>query len=280
MSFGEILKIIFLGIVEGVTEWLPISSTGHMLLVNEFLKLNVTEEFMNMFLVVIQLGAIMAVVVIYWKRLWPFKKSEVTGSAVVKRSTLLMWAKVIVATLPVVVIGLLLDDIIDKYLHNAVVIALTLIGYGVWFIYIENNNKNKIPKVDKMKKLSYLDALKIGLFELLAIIPGTSRSGATIIGGLSIGVSRKLAAEFTFFLAIPAMFGASALKLIKYGFNFKAYEFFALILGMGISFIVSIFVIKFLMKYIKTHDFKVFGYYRIGLGVLVLLVFMVKLLVK
>lgn len=280
MSFGEILKIIFLGIVEGVTEWLPISSTGHMLLVNEFLKLNVTEEFMNMFLVVIQLGAIMAVVVIYWKRLWPFKKSEVTGSVVVKRSTLLMWAKVIVATLPVVVIGLLLDDIIDKYLHNAVVIALTLIGYGVWFIYIENNNKNKIPKVDKMKKLSYLDALKIGLFELLAIIPGTSRSGATIIGGLSIGVSRKLAAEFTFFLAIPAMFGASALKLIKYGFNFKAYEFFALILGMGISFIVSIFVIKFLMKYIKTHDFKVFGYYRIGLGVLVLLVFMVKLLVK
>lgn len=280
MSFGEILKIIFLGIVEGVTEWLPISSTGHMLLVNEFLKLNVTEEFMNMFLVVIQLGAIMAVVVIYWKRLWPFKKSEVTGSVVVKRSTLLMWAKVIVATLPVVVIGLLLDDIIDKYLHKAVVIALTLIGYGVWFIYIENNNKNKIPKVDKMKKLSYLDALKIGLFELLAIIPGTSRSGATIIGGLSIGVSRKLAAEFTFFLAIPAMFGASALKLIKYGFNFKAYEFFALILGMGISFIVSIFVIKFLMKYIKTHDFKVFGYYRIGLGVLVLLVFMVKLLVK
>lgn len=280
MSFGEILKIIFLGIVEGVTEWLPISSTGHMLLVNEFLKLNVTEEFMNMFLVVIQLGAIMAVVVIYWKRLWPFKKSEVTGSVVVKRSTLLMWAKVIVATLPVVVIGLLLDDIIDKYLHNAVVIALTLIGYGVWFIYIENNNKNKIPKVDKMKKLSYLDALKIGLFELLAIIPGTSRSGATIIGGLSIGVSRKLAAEFTFFLAIPAMFGASALKLIKYGFNFKAYEFFALILGMGISFIVSIFVIKFLMKYIKTHDFKAFGYYRIGLGVLVLLVFMVKLLVK
>lgn len=280
MSFGEILKIIFLGIVEGVTEWLPISSTGHMLLVNEFLKLNVTEEFMNMFLVVIQLGAIMAVVVIYWKRLWPFKKSEVTGSVVVKRSTLLMWAKVIVATLPVVVIGLLLDDIIDKYLHNAVVIALTLIGYGVWFIYIENNNKNKIPKVDKMKKLSYLDALKIGLFELIAIIPGTSRSGATIIGGLSIGVSRKLAAEFTFFLAIPAMFGASALKLIKYGFNFKAYEFFALILGMGISFIVSIFVIKFLMKYIKTHDFKAFGYYRIGLGVLVLLVFMVKLLVK
>ncbi|MBQ1328640.1 MAG: undecaprenyl-diphosphate phosphatase [Eubacterium sp.] len=281
MSFLEIIKVIFLGIVEGITEWLPISSTGHMLLVNEFLKLNVSEQFMNMFLVVIQLGAIMAVVVIYWKRLWPFYKEEGTSSGVVvKRSTLLMWVKVIIGTLPVMVIGLLFDDLIDKYLHRSVVIAIMLILYGVWFIFIENRNKGRRPRVDKMKKMTYKDALMVGLFQVLSIIPGTSRSGATIIGGLWIGLSRKVAAEYTFFLGIPAMFGASLLKILKFGLHFKAYEFFALILGMGISFIVSIFVIKFLMKYIKTHDFKVFGYYRIGLGILVLLVALVKVIAK
>ncbi len=281
MSFLEIIKVIFLGIVEGITEWLPISSTGHMLLVNEFLKLNVSEQFMNMFLVVIQLGAIMAVVVIYWKRLWPFYKEEGTNSGVVvKRSTLLMWVKVIIGTLPVMVIGLLFDDFIDKHLHNAVVIAIMLIAYGVWFIFIENRNKGRKPRVEKMKRMTYKDALMIGLFQVLSIIPGTSRSGATIIGGLWIGLSRKVAAEYTFFLGIPAMFGASLLKILKFGFHFKAYEFFALILGMGISFIVSIFVIKFLMKYIKSHDFKAFGYYRIGLGIIVLIVAIVKVIAK
>lgn len=281
MSFLEIIKVIFLGIVEGITEWLPISSTGHMLLVNEFLKLNVSEQFMNMFLVVIQLGAIMAVVVIYWKRLWPFYKEEGTNSGVVvKRSTLLMWVKVIIGTLPVMVIGLLFDDFIDKHLHNAVVIAIMLIAYGVWFIFIENRNKGRKPRVEKMKRMTYKDALMIGLFQVLSIIPGTSRSGATIIGGLWIGLSRKVAAEYTFFLGIPAMFGASLLKILKFGFHFKAYEFFALILGMGISFIVSIFVIKFLMKYIKSHDFKAFGCYRIGLGIIVLIVAIVKVIAK
>ena len=281
MSFLEIIKVIFLGIVEGITEWLPISSTGHMLLVNEFLKLNVSEQFMNMFLVVIQLGAIMAVVVIYWKRLWPFYKEEGTNSGVVvKRSTLLMWVKVIIGTLPVMVIGLLFDDFIDKHLHNAVVIAIMLIAYGVWFIFIENRNKGRKPRVEKMKRMTYKDALMIGLFQVLSIIPGTSRSGATIIGGLWIGLSRKVAAEYTFFLGIPAMFGASLLKILKFGFHFKAYEFFALMLGMGISFIVSIFVIKFLMKYIKSHDFKAFGYYRIGLGIIVLIVAIVKVIAK
>ena len=259
-------KAIILGIVEGITEWLPISSTGHMILVDEFIKMDVSPEFMEMFLVVIQLGAIMAVVVIYWKRLIP-----------TNRATWIMWLKIIVACLPAAIIGLLFDDVFNALFYNYQTVAIMLILVGVLFIIIENKNKHAIPKVESIDDLTYKQALIIGIFQLVAaIFPGTSRSGATIMGGLMIGVSRTVAAEFTFFLAIPVMFGASLLKLVKFGFHFTSDESLLLVNGLIVAFLVSIVAIKFLMSYIKKHDFKVFGWYRIVLGVIVLGYFGVK----
>lgn len=266
----EVLKVIILGIVEGITEWLPISSTGHLILVEEFVKLKMSDSFMSMFNVVIQLGAILAVVVIYFHKLNPFSRTKTDKQ---KKLTLQLWVKVIVAALPAAVIGLLFDDFLDKYLMNYVVVAIMLILYGVIFIAVEKRNEHVKPSVRRLSDLTIPMALMIGGFQVLALIPGTSRSGATIIGGLLIGASRAVAAEFTFFLAIPVMFGASFLKVIKFGLHFTGMEAFLLVLGCVVSFVISIFAIKFLMQYIKGHDFKVFGYYRIVLGVIVLLYF-------
>ena len=279
MQVIEILKAILFGIVEGVTEWLPISSTGHMILLNEFVKLNVSPEFWNLFLVVIQLGAILAVVILYWKTIWPFKRVKVKGGGSkikVKQSTLILWAKALVACIPAGVVGVLADDWLDAHFYNAIVVGIALIVVGVAFIVIETLNKNKVPRVDRLRDLTFKDAFIIGLFQLIAaIFPGTSRSGATIVGGLLIGVSRTVAAKFTFILAIPVMAGASLLKIVKYGFAFPGTELIILGVGMVTAFIVSIFIIAFLMNYIRKHDFKVFGWYRIILGALVLLYFLV-----
>lgn len=274
MDFIEILKIIFLGIVEGITEWLPISSTGHMLLVDEFISMNFPESFKEMFFVVIQLGAIIAVVVMFWNKMWPFQFKDKTQPKV-KMDTINMWLKVVVACIPSAVLGLLFDDLLEKYFGNAVTIAIMLIVYGVAFILVENWNKKRTPKVSSLNDISYQTAFIIGLFQVLSMIPGTSRSGATIVGALLIGVSRTAAAEFTFFLAVPTMVGASALKLIKFGFNFTVEELIALALGMVVAFVVSLLCIKWLMSFIKKHDFKVFGWYRIALGIIVLLYFLV-----
>lgn len=274
MDFIEILKIIFLGIVEGITEWLPISSTGHMLLVDEFISMNYPESFKEMFFVVIQLGAIIAVVVMFWNKMWPFQFKDKTQPKV-KMDTINMWLKVVVACIPSAVLGLLFDDLLEKYFGNAVTIAIMLIVYGVAFILVENWNKKRTPKVSSLNDISYQTAFIIGLFQVLSMIPGTSRSGATIVGALLIGVSRTAAAEFTFFLAVPTMVGASALKLIKFGFNFTVEELIALALGMVVAFVVSLLCIKWLMSFIKKHDFKVFGWYRIALGIIVLLYFFV-----
>lgn len=274
----EILKSILYGIVEGITEWLPISSTGHMILLEEIMPMNVSESFWSMFLVVIQLGAILAVVVLYWNKIFPFRKTKEGKYASVK-SIWILWSKILVATIPAAIIGLALDDWIDAHLYNGFVVAIMLILVGVAFIYIENRNKDMRPSVNSLSALSYKDALIIGLFQVVAaVLPGTSRSGSTIIGGLMIGVSRAVAAEFTFFLAIPVMFGASLLKLVKFGFAFSVLEFFILVIGMVVAFIVSIFVIRFLMSYIKKHDFKVFGWYRIVLGAFVLIFFAIRAL--
>ena len=272
----EILKSILYGIVEGITEWLPISSTGHMILLEEIMPMNVSKSFWSMFLVVIQLGAILAVVVLYWNKIFPFRKNK-EGKYTSVKSIWILWSKILVATIPAAIIGLALDDWIDAHLYNGFVVAIMLILVGVAFIYIENRNKDMRPSVDTLAALSYKDALIIGLFQVVAaVLPGTSRSGSTIIGGLMIGVSRAVAAEFTFFLAIPVMFGASLLKLVKFGFSFSLLEFFILAFGMIVAFVVSIFVIRFLMSYIKKHDFKVFGWYRIALGIIVLVFFMVR----
>ena len=274
----EILKSILYGIVEGITEWLPISSTGHMILLEEIMPMNVSESFWSMFLVVIQLGAILAVVVLYWNKIFPFRKNK-EGKYTSVKSIWILWFKILVATIPAAVIGLALDDWIDAHLYNGFVVAVMLILVGVAFIYIENRNKDMRPSVNSLSALSYKDALIIGLFQVVAaVLPGTSRSGATIIGGLMIGVSRAVAAEFTFFLAIPVMFGASLLKLVKFGFAFSVLEFFILVIGMVVAFVVSIFVIRFLMSYIKKHDFKVFGWYRIVLGAFVLIFFAIRAL--
>ncbi|RGJ68060.1 undecaprenyl-diphosphate phosphatase [Eubacterium sp. TM05-53] len=274
----EILKSILYGIVEGITEWLPISSTGHMILLEEIMPMNVSESFWSMFLVVIQLGAILAVVVLYWNKIFPFKKNK-EGKYTSVKSIWILWSKILVATIPAAIIGLALDDWIDAHLYNGFVVAVMLILVGVAFIYIENRNKDMRPSVNSLSALSYKDALIIGLFQVVAaVLPGTSRSGATIIGGLMIGVSRAVAAEFTFFLAIPVMFGASLLKLVKFGFAFSVLEFFILVIGMVVAFVVSIFVIRFLMSYIKKHDFKVFGWYRIVLGAFVLIFFAIRAL--
>lgn len=274
----EILKSILYGIVEGITEWLPISSTGHMILLEEIMPMNVSKSFWSMFLVVIQLGAILAVVVLYWNKIFPFKKNK-EGKYTSVKSIWILWSKILVATIPAAIIGLALDDWIDAHLYNGFVVAIMLILVGVAFIYIENRNKDMRPSVNSLSALSYRDALIIGLFQVVAaILPGTSRSGATIVGGLMIGVSRAVAAEFTFFLAIPVMFGASLLKLVKFGLAFSVLEFFILVIGMVVAFFVSIFVIRFLMSYIKKHDFKVFGWYRIVLGAFVLIFFAIRAL--
>ncbi len=274
----EILKSIIYGIVEGITEWLPVSSTGHMILLEEIMPMNVSKSFWSMFLVVIQLGAILAVVLLYWNKIFPFKKTR-EGKYVSVKSIWILWSKILVATIPAAVIGLALDDWIDEHLYNGFVVAIMLILVGVAFIYVENRNKDMRPTVNSLSALSYKDALIIGLFQVIAaVLPGTSRSGATIIGGLLIGVSRAVAAEFTFFLAIPVMFGASLLKLVKFGFAFSFLEFFILIIGMLVALVVSIFVIRFLMSYIKKHDFKVFGWYRIVLSIIVLIFFAIRAL--
>ncbi|MBQ7840925.1 MAG: undecaprenyl-diphosphate phosphatase [Lachnospiraceae bacterium] len=271
----EILKAVLFGIVEGVTEWLPISSTGHMILLDEFVHMNVSDAFWEMFLVVIQLGAILAVVVLYWSKIWPFDFSK-KGKDIIRQDTFSMWFKIVAACIPAAVVGLFFDEILEKYLYNPITVAIMLILFGVGFIFIENGNQGKKARVKSLAKLSYKDALIIGLFQLIAaIFPGTSRSGATILGGLMIGVSRTVAAEFTFFLAIPVMLGASLLKIVKFGFGFSGMEAALLLTGMVVAFVVSMIVIRFLMGYIKKHDFKVFGWYRIVLGVLVLLYFFV-----
>lgn len=266
----EMLKVIILGLVEGITEWLPISSTGHLILVDEFVKLSAREEFLEMFNVVVQLGAIMAVVVLYFHKLNPFSPKK---SVEEKKNTIQLWYKVIIACIPAGVLGLLFDDWMDEHLHNHVVVAIMLIVYGILFILVENWNKTKQPKVEKLVELSYQTALLIGLFQVLSLVPGTSRSGATIVGALLIGVSRYAAAEFTFFLAIPVMMGASGIKLLKFlkeGGGFEGMEVAMLAVGCVTAFVVSVIAIKFLMGYIKKNDFKVFGYYRIILGILVL----------
>ncbi len=286
----EFIKSIILGIVEGITEWLPVSSTGHLILVNEFLNLNVSsdaavnEGFVNMFNVVIQLGAIMAVVVIFWKKLFPFGKKNNPNpwkkegvGAYVKADIMTMWFKVIVACLPAAVIGFLFDETFERLFYKPWIIAVALIVFGVAFIVIENRNKKSNAKVNTIGELTYTAALIIGGFQLIAaIFPGTSRSGATILGALMIGISRTVAAEFTFFLAVPVMFGASLLKLMKYDGGFTGGQIGILAVGMVVAFAVSMVVIKFLMDYIKKHDFKVFGWYRIVLGIAVLAYFGIK----
>lgn len=283
----ELIKAIVLGVVEGITEWLPISSTGHMILVDEFLKLDVSEEFKEMFLVVIQLGAILAVVVLYWKKLWPFGIKDKKPYA--KSDIWSMWFKVIVSCIPAIIIGVL-DEMewfcgktIDSVFYNWQTVSIMLILFGILFIVIENVNKNKQPKINSIAELTYTSALIIGAFQCIAaVFPGTSRSGATILGAILIGVSRTVAAEYTFFLAVPVMVGASGLKLLKYikdfGFDLGG-EFVYLIVGMAVAFVVSVIAIKFLMSYIKKHDFKAFGVYRIVLGAVVIGYFAVKTLV-
>lgn len=290
MDIFELLKVIFLGIVEGITEWLPISSTGHMILVDEFIKLNVSQEFKELFFVVIQLGAIFAVILLYWNKLWPFyirpltkrQRAMANKMPTVQRGAYLfveqfcdkekwiLWFKIFVACLPTIIIALPFNDIIEEKFNNYVVVAIALIVYGVLFIVIENYNRRRRASCRNLQDLSFKTALIIGAFQVLSVIPGTSRSGSTIIGGILAGTSRTVAAEFTFFLAIPVMFGASLLKLVKFGLAFTGTEIIILIVGCLVSFVVSIIAIKFLMGYIKKHDFKAFGWYRIILGVLVL----------
>ena len=272
VSLIEILKVIILGIIEGITEWLPISSTGHMLLVDEFIKMDVSDEFKEMFFVVIQLGAILAVVMLFWNKMWPFQFKNKEESYI-KKDIFSMWFKVVVACIPGAIVTLLFDDYIEAHLHTPVVISIALVVYGIAFIVIENWNKKRTPKIETLADITYKTALIIGLFQVLSIIPGTSRSGATIIGALLIGVSRVAAAEFTFFLAVPVMLGLSIIKVIKFGLAFSAAELVILIVGVVVAFVVSVLVIKFLMSYIKKNDFKVFGVYRIILGIIVLLYF-------
>jgi undecaprenyl-diphosphatase len=270
----ELLKAALFGLVEGITEWLPVSSTGHMILLNEFVTLRVSAIFWQMFLVIIQLGAILAVVVLYWNTIWPFKKDRETGKIRVNRETISLWGKTIVACLPAAVVGVLADDWLEVHFYNWFVVSVMLIAVGIAFIVVENRNYGKKPVTRRLRDLTYREALIIGLFQLIAaIFPGTSRSGATILGGIMIGVSRTVAARFTFILAIPVMFGASLLKIVKYGLAFSGMEMAILAVGMIVAFVVSILVIRFLMDYIRSHDFKVFGWYRIILGLVVIIYF-------
>lgn len=273
----EFIKAIVFGLVEGITEWLPVSSTGHMIILQELMPLNVSDAFWNMFLVVIQLGAILAVIVLYFPIIWPFAKGSNGTGVTIKRETLSLWGKIIVACIPAGIVGVLFDDQLEELFFNPTSVAIALIVFGIAFIVVETLHRGKRPKTRKLEDLSYTEAILIGLFQVLAaVFPGTSRSGATIIGGLIIGVSRKVAAEFTFILAIPVMLGASLLKLMKFGFGFSGMEIGILLVGMIVAFIVSIVVIKFLLNYIRRHDFKVFGYYRIILGIIVLLFFAIR----
>lgn len=276
----EFLKAVLFGILEGITEWLPISSTGHMILLDEFVKLDVSPEFWEMFLVVIQLGAICAVVVLFWNQIWPFGKSRNPVGregflSYCKKDVWTMWFKIIAACLPAAVVGLLFDEFFESLFYNSVCVAIALIVFGIGFIWIENRNRHTRTRINSLNGITYRTAFIIGLFQLIAaIFPGTSRSGATILGALLIGVSRTVAAEFTFFLAIPVMLGASLLKIVKFGFSFTGNEAMILVTGMVTAFVVSVIVIRFLMGYIKKHDFKVFGWYRIVLGLVVLVYFM------
>ncbi len=272
----EILKAVLFGVVEGITEWLPISSTGHMILLNEFVKLNVSSQFWDMFLVVIQFGAILAVILLYWKTIWPLGiyRHRKRTRIVWKKDTLSLWGKTIVACIPAGVVGVLLDDWLDEHLYNWLVVAIMLILVGVAFLVVEKDMEDRKPQITELKDLGMKQALIIGMFQLIAaVFPGTSRSGATIIGGLMIGVSRTVAAEFTFILAIPVMAGASLLKMLKFGFHFTGMETAVLGTGMVVAFVVSVIVIRFLMGYIRKHDFKPFGWYRIVLGALVIVYF-------
>ena len=281
--FIEILKTILFGIVEGITEWLPISSTGHLILVEQFIKFKeVSPEFWGMFQVVIQLGAILAVVLLYFKNIWPFTKNKEKAIkkkgilSIFNKDIMNLWGKILVGCIPAAIIGLLFDEVFEALFYNPTCIAIALIVFGIAFIVIENWNRNRKSAKTENSQITYKDAFLIGIFQLIAaIFPGTSRSGATIIGGLLIGLSRPNAAEFTFYLAIPTMLGASLLKLVKFGFGFTSIELIILLVGMLVSFLVSVFVIKFLMNYIKKHDFKVFGYYRIILGIIVLAYFLI-----
>ena len=269
LDFLEILKIIIIGIIEGITEWLPVSSTGHMLLFDQlFMPLNATEEFKEMFFVVIQLGAILAVVVAFWKKIFPFSFKE---KPTVKTDIIVMWLKVALACVPSAVLGILFDDFLEAHFGNAFTIALMLIVYGIAFIVIEKLNSKRTPKLQNIAEIGFLPAFIIGAFQVLSLIPGTSRSGATIIGALIIGVSRTAAAEFTFFLAIPTMLGASLIKMLKFGFAFTGAEVAALAIGSVVAFVVSLIAVKFLMDFVKRHDFAVFGWYRIILGAVVLI---------
>lgn len=273
MDIIELLKVILLGIIEGITEWLPISSTGHLILAEEFIKLDVSKEFWEMFMVVIQLGAIMAVVILFWKKIWPFQnkaREKELLARYVQMDKIILWLKILVSCLPAIIIGLPFNDILEEKFNNYVVVSLMLILYGIFFILIENYNKKRRPAVKTLEGITWNMALFIGIFQVLALIPGTSRSGATIIGGILLGASRTIAAEYTFFLAIPVMFGASLLKIVKFGLAFSGNELVILIVGMLTAFIISILSIKFLMSYIKRNDFKVFGWYRIVLGIIVL----------
>ena len=272
-----LLKVLLLGVIEGVTEWLPISSTGHLLLVDEFIRLDVSPEFKELFMIVIQLGAILAVVVLFWNRLWPFRRPKPGASAAssLKPNVMTMWGKVVLASIPGGIAVLAFDDYIEAHLHTPVVIAAALIVYGLAFLFIETWNRTRRPKYRSVAEIPWSVAFGIGMFQVLSLIPGTSRSGSTILGGLVLGVSRVASAEFTFFMAVPAMFGYSLVKLLKFGLHFTAGEFGLLLFAMAVAFTVSLLAIRFLMHYVKTHDFKLFGWYRIALGALVLLYFLV-----
>ena len=278
----DIIKSIILGIIEGITEWLPISSTGHLIIADEFIKLGMTDEFMEMFNVVIQLGAILAVVVIFWNKMWPFTADKskgynyiTKGNGLIKKDVMDMWFKVIAAMLPAAIVGIPFDNYFEAHFHNWQVVSAALIVYGVLFIVIEKINKNRKPKVNSIPELSYKTALLIGCFQALSLIPGTSRSGSTILGAMILGVSRVAGAEFSFFLAVPVMFGASLIKLLKFGFTFTGMELAVLAVGTLTSFIVSVIAIKFLISYVRRHDFSLFGYYRIALGVIVIAYFLI-----
>ncbi len=287
-TFLDVLKAILFGIVEGITEWLPISSTGHMIILDEFVKLHVREEFWNLFLVVIQLGAIIAVVVLFWEKIWPFgltqenkQENDISvGKAYIKKDIMILWGKILLACVPAAVIGILFDDWVDEHLYNFPCVAAALIIFGILFIVIEKRNEGKKFRIRSIQKLDYITVLLIGVFQVLAaVFPGTSRSGATIIGALLLGVSRNVAAEFTFYLAIPVMLGASALKVLKFvsaGLSFNTSEAVILFVGCVVAYVVSVFVIKLLLDYIKKHNFIPFGIYRIGLGLLLLLYFFIK----
>ncbi len=274
----EIIKAVLYGIVEGITEWVPVSSTGHLILLSDIVPMKVSADFWNVFLVVIQLGAVVAVVVYFWDKIWPFN-TKVKSKPFIRYDVMNLWVKIVVACIPAVIAGLLFDDWVDEHLYNSTVVSIMLILVGVAFIIVENRYKSASvePRVKTLRELSYKDAIIIGLFQVVAaLLPGTSRSGSTIIGGLMIGIDRVIAAEFTFFLAIPVMFGASFLKLLKFGFNFLPIEIVLLLVGCLVAFFVSLVCIRFLMSYVKKHDFKVFGYYRIVLGIIVLAYFLIK----